>query len=47
VSAFRRVLAIALVDAEGDDRVGVVVGREQKVRRWVECKKSGKPFNDE
>ena len=38
--------AISLVDSEGDDRVGVLVGGEQKVRRRVECKKSGKPFND-
>ena len=38
--------AISLVDSEGADRVGVLVGGEQKVRRRVECKKSGKPFND-
>jgi hypothetical protein len=39
--------AISLVDPEGDDCVGVLVGGEQKVRRRVECQKMGKPFNDE
>jgi len=39
--------AISLVDSEGDDRVGVLVGGVKKVRRRIGAKKSGKPFNDE